>query len=117
MTLKIIAALIAIESGGDRLAVGDGGKAVGILQIHPIMVAEANRLLGYEEFALCDRLDVRRSVDLAYVVLTERVRRRELQRPFTCDIERIRYMAGIWNNGTEYADKVLSRLQPRHIGD
>jgi len=42
----LIAALIAVESGGDPKAVGDGGKAVGILQIHPIMVKECNRILN-----------------------------------------------------------------------
>jgi len=41
----LLAALIAVESGGDVKAVGDNGKAVGCLQIHPVMVHECNRIL------------------------------------------------------------------------
>jgi len=44
----VVAALISIESGGDVAAVGDGGRAVGILQMWPVAVAEANRLEGIE---------------------------------------------------------------------
>jgi len=51
-------AVCAVESGGNRLAIGDGGKAAGIAQIHPIMVREANRLAGGRAFfTLEDRLD------------------------------------------------------------
>jgi hypothetical protein len=50
----LLAALIAVESGGDVNAVGDSGKAVGCLQIHPVMVDECNRILhrkfGEQEF-------------------------------------------------------------------
>jgi len=41
----LLAALIAVESGGDCNAIGDNGKAVGCLQIHPIMVDDCNRIL------------------------------------------------------------------------
>ena len=40
-----IEALIQVESKGDTFAVGDNGRAVGVLQIHPIMVREVNRIL------------------------------------------------------------------------
>ena len=43
---QLITALIAIESNGDDSAIGDGGLAVGCLQIHPIMVRDINRILG-----------------------------------------------------------------------
>lgn len=48
-------ALIEVESGGDPHAVGDGGKAVGVLQIHPVMVRDVNRILGYDRWTLEDR--------------------------------------------------------------
>jgi hypothetical protein len=40
----LIPVLIQIESGGDVNAIGDGGKAVGCLQIHEIMVDDVNRI-------------------------------------------------------------------------
>lgn len=58
---RLIRAIIAIESNNDPRAIGDGGRAVGCLQIWPITVADANRILGREEFALADRLDPDRS--------------------------------------------------------
>lgn len=51
----LMMAVIAVESGGDPHAVGDGGRAVGILQIHPIMVRECNRIIGRAEWQLSDR--------------------------------------------------------------
>ena len=40
----LIPALIQVESGGDVNAIGDGGKAVGCLQIHEIMVDDVERI-------------------------------------------------------------------------
>lgn len=42
----LIAALIAVESGGNDLAIGDGGRAVGALQIHAAVVRDVNRIAG-----------------------------------------------------------------------
>jgi len=58
------AAMAIVESGGDPRAVGDGGRAAGILQIQPVMVAEVNRIVGETRYTLADRLDVRRSVEM-----------------------------------------------------
>ena len=65
---RLLSALIAVESGGRADAVGDGGKAVGCLQIWPITVADANRILGREEFTLADRLDSDRSRQIFHVI-------------------------------------------------
>ena len=35
---------------------------MGVLQIHPIMVEDCNRILGRDEFTLADRLSPERSV-------------------------------------------------------
>lgn len=43
---RLIPALIAVESGGDDRAVGDGGSAKGCLQIWPSVVADVNRVYG-----------------------------------------------------------------------
>jgi soluble lytic murein transglycosylase-like protein len=40
----LILALISVESGGNVNAVGDNGKAIGILQIHACVIADVNRV-------------------------------------------------------------------------
>ena len=40
---NLISALIAVESSGNDLAVGDGGRAIGPLQIHRCVVEDANK--------------------------------------------------------------------------
>lgn len=61
---KTVLAVALVESGGDPCAIGDGGQAVGILQIHPIMVADVNRIIGERRYTLADRRDVRKSVEM-----------------------------------------------------
>ena len=46
MNAALLAALIVVESGGNDLAIGDGGRARGALQIHAGVVADVNRLHG-----------------------------------------------------------------------
>lgn len=41
---QLIAAMVMVESGGDARAVGDGGRAVGCLQIHAEVIADVNRI-------------------------------------------------------------------------
>lgn len=60
----LLPAIERVESSGKADAVGDGGKAVGILQIHPIMVADVNRILGEDRYALADRLDPAKSREM-----------------------------------------------------
>lgn len=67
---RLIAAIEMVESGGKADAVGDGGKAVGILQIQPVMVEDVNRILDEERFTLADRLDVGKSREM-FRVYTE----------------------------------------------
>ena len=43
---NLITALIAVESSGNDLAIGDGGKAIGPLQIHKSVVTDVNRFTG-----------------------------------------------------------------------
>lgn len=54
---KLLPAIEQVESGGDPNAVGDKGKAVGILQIQPIMVRDCNRIAGESRWTMADRLD------------------------------------------------------------
>lgn len=49
MNAILLAALMAVETGGERnpdRAIGDGGRAIGCLQIHPATVRDVNRIAG-----------------------------------------------------------------------
>jgi len=43
---NLISALIIVESSGNDMAIGDGGKAIGPLQIHRGVVIDVNRITG-----------------------------------------------------------------------
>ena len=53
-------AVCTVESGGNPLAVGDGGRAAGVAQIWAITVKDVNRFAG-TKFTLNDRFDVEKS--------------------------------------------------------
>ena len=66
---RLLSAIIAVESGGDPLAEGDyedpvrklRPRAIGLLQIHKILVDDCARLAPGEHFTYADRLDPERS--------------------------------------------------------
>jgi len=72
---KVIDALVVIESSGRPAAIGDGGKAVGLLQIHAVAVREANRLAGSNRWKLSDRFCPQKSRAMARTILTWHYRR------------------------------------------
>ena len=53
-------AVCRVESNGNPLAVGDGGRAAGIAQIWAITVKDVNRFAG-TKFTLNDRFNVEKS--------------------------------------------------------
>ena len=53
-------AVCQVESGGNALAIGDGGRAAGVAQIWPITVKDVNRFAG-TRYTLNDRFDVEKS--------------------------------------------------------
>jgi hypothetical protein len=53
-------AVCRVESNGNPLAVGDGGRAAGIAQIWAITVRDVNRIAG-TRYTLNDRFDVEKS--------------------------------------------------------
>jgi hypothetical protein len=61
--------LVAIESNGNNLAVGDNGRAIGCLQIHEIFVDDVNRILKRNVFTYADRKDRNKSIRMAIVYL------------------------------------------------
>ena len=95
MTSNLVAAtislLIQVESGGDCRALGDHGKAVGILQIHPAMVQMVNHL-AKTNYTLLDRWDPWRSVEMAEIFLGHVLVTRDVTDP--------RVLARYWNQPT-----------------
>jgi len=70
--IAIVMALCTIESSNMADAVGDGGQAVGILQICPVMVSEANRLHGSDRWTIEDRWSEMQSKQMAHLILSKR---------------------------------------------
>lgn len=60
---EILALRVAYHESRFGSAVGDNGKAVGILQIWPIMVKEVNRVAG-SAYTLEDRNDPKKSIEM-----------------------------------------------------
>jgi len=58
---NLITALIAVESSGNDLAIGDQGRALGPLQIHRGVVLDVNRITGshYRWEAMTNRAQAR----------------------------------------------------------
>ncbi len=68
----LIPLLIQVESSGNPNAIGDGGKAVGILQIHKCVVDDVNRI--YKKNGYKYDYDMRKipelSIDMCQLYLT-----------------------------------------------
>lgn len=62
-----IEALIIVESRGDSEAVGTRND-VGVLQITPIMINDANRIIGEPRYALDDRTDRDKSIEIFNII-------------------------------------------------
>ena len=62
----LIAALITVESNGNDMAIGDGGRAIGALQIHKAVVVDANRIAGtsYTHQQMTNRIAARRVCEI-----------------------------------------------------
>tara|TARA_R110000803_G_scaffold65362_3_gene126499 strand:- start:197 stop:622 length:426 start_codon:yes stop_codon:yes gene_type:complete len=67
---NLVEAIIQVESRGNDSAVGDNGKAVGCLQIHPIVVREVNRLVS-KHYTLDDRYSRAKSIEMFNIISEE----------------------------------------------
>lgn len=95
MIAKFLAALIMVESGGDPKEVGDNGKAVGVLQIHTIVIDDVNRIYG-TDFRYEDRLDpvMSEKVCRLYLAYWGLKYKQEMGKDPTLEV-----YARIWNGG------------------
>lgn len=89
--LNLLLALIAIESGGNDLAVGDGGRALGCLQIRREVIEDVNRVYG-TRFVMAHRRDREMSLRICELYLTHWAS--QLPVPATPE-----HLARIWNGG------------------
>ena len=64
----LVPLLVAVESGGNPSAIGDNGKAVGILQLHEIYVRDVNRIWG-TQYTPEDRYNARKSAEITILYL------------------------------------------------
>lgn len=118
MLLKVLLVLLTIESSNlPNPPPGDGGRAVGVLQIHPIAVREANRILGRQEFTLRDRENRTRSMQMCSVLLSYRIaryRQRTGQSPSEIRLAESWQSGSIWKRASPcYQAKVRRQLEGR----
>jgi hypothetical protein len=100
---NLITALIAVESSGNDLAIGDNGRAVGPLQIHRAVVLDVNRFTGshYRHQDMTNRAQAR-AVCEAY--LTHYGRGKSLEE-----------QARIWNGGPQGHKKTVTLAYWRRV--
>lgn len=66
---KLVRAFASIESSNNTNARNKSSGASGIIQIMPIMVKEANRLVGYEKYTLQDRFSKEKSFEIFHLIM------------------------------------------------
>lgn len=104
---KLLHALKMAESGCKSDAIGDNGKAVGILQLHKVYVDDVNRIVGYNKYSYNDRYDVRKSEEMTRIVLTHYGKHYERKTGKRCTDE---VLARIHNRGySQWDDKLGER--------
>lgn len=89
MTALLLSCLIAVESGGNARAVGDGGRSIGILQISKGCVDDVNRIYGTRYRWPDDCWDPKKSMAICTLYIHEHAGRE-------AGAER---MARTWNGG------------------
>lgn len=108
---RLLHALKMAESGCKSDAIGDSGKAVGILQLRKVYVDDANRILGRTAYSYADRYSVQKSEEMARTVLTHYGKHYERKTGLRCTDE---VLARIHNRGfSQWHDKLGERYWNR----
>lgn len=103
----LIAAIIAVESGGNDQAIGKKNGVAhefGSMQITRVAVDDVNRIAGMKIYTYSDTFDRRKSVAMARIYLQQYATKERLGRE--PDIED---MARIWNGGPNGYKKPQTR--------
>ena len=69
VTADLVNAIATVESGGDSKAIGDGGKALGMFQLHKVYVQDVNRILKRKAYTYEDRMNPKKSREMTIVYL------------------------------------------------
>lgn len=87
------AAIAFVESTNRPNAIGDDGRAVGLLQIHKIVVDDVNRAAGRRRFSYEDRRDPEKSklIFAAYCAMYAHLRPKNMSRE--------EFAARLWRRG------------------
>lgn len=99
-------AMIWRESRGKENAIGDGGKAVGVLQLHKIMVDDANRICRMNgdnvKYTYNDRYSREKSIEIFNIIQEHYNLERDKEK--ACDI---------WNSGhyDEYYTSIMDKYE------
>jgi hypothetical protein len=101
--LAVITALIAIESGGNPLAVGDHGEARGVLQIHQCVIADVNRF-AHTRYTWDDAWDEGKSVAICVLYVRHYATPQRLGHAPTAED-----VARVWNGGPDGWKKPSTR--------
>ena len=102
----LIPILMQIESNNNPDAIGDNGDAVGILQIHEIMVDDVNRIIGTEVFDYDDRTDKNASIAMCRTYLKHYGRNKVSLK--NTKIENLVVLGRMWNAGPKGHTKLCS---------
>lgn len=105
----LIERIAVVESRHKQFAVGDHGKAYGLVQAHSIMVREANRISG-KRYTHEQMFDPRKAREVVTIVIDyyDRFIQSEVGRPATA-----KELAFIWNGGGDAWTRVT---RPIHDG-
>lgn len=100
-----IQSVIHIESKGNPLAIGSKNDA-GILQITPICVKEANRIIKQKIYTLNDRFNVKKAIEIFNIIQNH-------HNPSFNHIKACK----IWNPGAgkSYTQKILKEYERRRF--
>ena len=116
---RLANALVEVESGGDCSARGDGGRALGCLQIHMICVRDVNRIAG-TAYTSSSRRNLVDSIKMCRIYLAHWCAHYERR---TGKVATAEIAARIWNGGPagwqkiatlKYWNKVKKQLEKEY---
>ena len=107
LIMLLLTALIQVESGGQANAIGDNGRAVGILQIHKITIDDVNRIYK-TAYTYKDRYSPLKSKEIAikYLSYWSKHYTKKTGKPIRIDI-----LARMWNGGGSTGYKKKATLK------
>lgn len=92
-------AVCQVESNFNPNAIGDGGRAVGIAQIHKIVIDDVNRIYDLKpHFTYEDRFDPEKSKAIFHLYLAHWGKVR--------NIDDVESLARLWNAGPRFATRM-----------